>query len=240
MVTERVFLPERGGGAIQVVDARREPITAETVEQTAKLFSEVFGGSPWNEKGKCTGCGKYSGESLGVCASCGTGILTPAYPVPDMVSRIVRQTERARGSLYLLVDSRVVGFAWGHAERLDNIAGGGKLALRRELSKYTANGWVFTAAEVGIDVRYRGLGFGKYLLSRLLNDGSSYGLSTTVWTRSDTALAPICVKFGLTQVYGPRVVLEDGVLHETGEVLIERDSETPQRVMFVRELGGQI
>jgi len=214
------------------------------VEETAKVFIQVFAGHPWFEVNKCGNCGHFFGRNnrFGeTCPRCTTGILESAYTKEERVATISELFEKPNATVYLVENQgHVEGFAWGYPRSLeksilkfeDSVKPLVANRLKESLSA-SAKTQFYSIAEIGLRETLRGKGLGKTLLSKLLNDAQKLDAVATVWTRKDTLLAPICHKAGFAQIFGPELVIKNGKVVETGTIIAGVDKDTPERVFYV-------
>ena len=208
--------------------------------QTAQLFAEVFSGHPWYERMKCSECDSYFKDAHPegtICADCKQGLITPAYPIDKTTLMINDIFLKPNHRMFLIENGGIVGFAWGYTrsaeETVNRFGPHAEEALNQIRSLSNNSSLIFTAAEIGIRENMRGKGYGKLLLTKLLEQARVIQAPVTIWTRSDTILAPICLKMGFTQIFGPELILVQGKSTLTGNKLIGLDKNTPERILFL-------
>jgi len=223
---------ELGDGAIVIRKFSSERPSNQQLTQTAQTFAEVFAGYPWYEASQCSSCEQYSPQETLIgqtCPHCEKGIMKAAYPLESTVTMLEEQLTQKASVMYLAEqDGRVAGFVWG------NLRTAKDLLKKFDGKVQVTDDEIFSASEIGILSSLRGKGIGKTLLRYMMLDATLLGKPVSVWTRSDTVLTPICLKYGFTQVFGPEVSLENGVSQLTGNVISAVDEQTPERVFFVK------
>lgn len=228
---------------ISILRFGQEKPTDLQIRQAAETFAEVFSGDPWNEVYKCGECELYSGHDTiadSVCPHCGSEALRPAYPIDETVNIISELFERTASVAYLVEHQRQIdGFAWGYlrtiTETLSTFEETLKPLVAEQLYAFGKSRY-FSIAEIGLRESIRGRGIGKAFLAGLVKDAQDFGAVSTVWTRKDTALTPICLKAGFCQICGSEVVFENHQLVETGNVIVGVDNMTPERVFFIHSV----
>ncbi len=216
--------------------------TPEETRGTAILFAQIFSEPPWGEVSRCEGCGAFSEQraSQGChCSTCGTGVLVPAYPVEQMIRHIDAIASRRDASLHIIKEDGIQGFGWGYPRDVADFIGSSipyksqRRAIKEVLCAMNGGSNIaFGAEEVGVRPEFRGRGAGKFLISKLVEDGQRQGRISLVWTRWDAVLAPICLNFGYTQVYGPEMCLREGGFELTGQILVGTHPRMSERVLF--------
>jgi ribosomal protein S18 acetylase RimI-like enzyme len=222
--------------------SKENPPTPTQVVQTATLYAQVFAGYPWFEVNRCPNCESYydQGSSAGdSCTKCDGGIIGPAYPLDKTVTDIVEALDKPGASMFLAEFSgQIVGFAWTNLRDTDEYLKRFR-SMSPEIGQEVASVLsrdhdLYSLAEIGVAQDMRGRGIGKELFIRQVASGLKYNLIQTAWTRHDTIIAPICLKSGFRQVFGPELVLENGRATLTKKDIIGRSPTDPDRVLFIK------
>ena len=143
--------------------------------------------------------------------------------------------------MYLLnSNERVAGFAWGYLEVPEKMCLIFEEKYRQVLIKQVLSHSIFddtfSIAEMGIMNTAQGRGWGKLLFAQLVHEANTHNAITTVWTRADTSLTPICLKSKFKQLFGPEVILNpEGKTTLTGEIILDQDPTMPERVFFISQ-----
>lgn len=216
--------------------------SASEIYNTAKLFKEVFSGPPWFETVTCSSCNKYFNDQHKIgekCPSGDGGVLYEANSVEKNIDLIKMVLQNKNRSLLIAsLSEEVVGFGWGYPRdsieyitKFEKYSKSAGETVRSELESYTH---FFSLAELGVKQTMRGVGLGKTMFTKLIDDASQYNLPITAWTKTSTFVTPMCLSLGFHQIFGPEVKLVGGSIQSTGHIINGADPEITNRVLFVK------
>lgn len=214
------------------------------ITQIAKLYAEVFRGSPWNEAVKCSIDGQFKGEEISIGSKCDCGgTYIEAYPLDETINYIKNENQKP-GFICSLVTSdsnqEIIGFAWSYTttpEKLINEKWFDVKNKQEIMEVLQNNGLPYGQkfqylCEAGIKPEYRGFGLANLLVSQI--SGSGINLSRT---NINTPIMTVSSNLGFQQIMGPEVIIDrsNKITIPTGKIINRLDTEREDRVLFIKK-----
>ncbi|MFA5026003.1 MAG: hypothetical protein WC503_05850 [Candidatus Shapirobacteria bacterium] len=218
-------------------------VSSEQSLEIAKLYAEVFRGSPWNEAVKCDTCEQFQGSEIQIESNCDCGgIFKEAYP-PLETSDYIQKDSQKPGFRIITAESKgkLIAFSWSYLTTPIELA----------ISKWStpefqaivvdtlkqqgldANTQFRYLNETGVNSEYRNLG----LASRLRTKSTGPEI-TVARTNSNSPMTVINYTQNFDQIMGPKMFFDRQLrtIFPTGEIANCLDQENPSRVLFIKKI----
>jgi ribosomal protein S18 acetylase RimI-like enzyme len=193
---------------------------------TARCYSTVFRGQPWEEAFKDDNGTFYPPGTIDWLQR---GLIR-AYPLKDTAQYIVKELANPN-SIYVEQNdpanpNRVIGFGWGYS--LNNSDALVRIkwptatqeearSLKNCIQAYCGNNPIWYLSEVGVLPQFQGQGRGLLLVNQLIN-AAPIEMPIIMRTNADSPMVRIAGKTKFNQIVGP--------------VANRKDPLNPQRVLF--------
>lgn len=231
------------GLEIKRVDPKNDP---KLLIDLAKLYAQVFSGSPWNEYTRCPASGKFYGKDTEIdqaCPDCSLSLL-PAYETSETAEYILGEVEKKDSVIFVgKSDESLVAFSWAYSYSSPEVFANEKYKteeMKRKASELLRNqgidGKFYYFSESGILEEFRGRGLTNDFYRLRLQVPKQLGLPVLVRTLCVSPIVVVANKFGFEQIMGPKPDIDKArkIIKPTNTIVNNfRDSEIENRVLFV-------